>query len=166
MTQLIGVFTSCDTVLRDDYPNGLKYPREAIRKEVKVLVPRYRDDCSVHSWQTPYWPGTGGLSTDAGGICGDLLNGFWYEQPDIVSGHAFRYAFVGVTRDQFGGPLGGVTMKLFRTVDDTLQDTQVSDASGGYILSTPFIDAHYVVSQKAGPPPVAGATVNTLIPST
>jgi hypothetical protein len=114
---------------------------------------------------TPYWPGTGGLFTNSGGTCGDLINAVWFDQPDVVTGHAFGFGFVGISRDQYGSPLGGVTMKLFHTVDNALVDVEVSDAAGNYTLITPFLDAHYIVAHKTASL-VSGATLDNLIPAT
>jgi hypothetical protein len=161
-----GVGAGLDCLTTDNAYIGTKVPRLYMLPDVQNMMPRYRDDCSVYSFQTGFWPGTTGPMTDAGGLSGDISNGIWWDYPDVVTGHIFRYGFVGITRDQYGSPLGGVSLRLFRTVDDTLQDSQTSASDGSYVLGTPFLDAHYVVSQKAGPPPVAGATVNTLIAST
>lgn len=161
-----GAGAGLDCIIQDNAYIGTRVPRLYMLSDVQNMFPRYRDDCSIYSFQTGFWPGSAGLFTDAGGLAGDIINPVLFDYPDVVSGHSFRYGFAGVTRDQYGGPLGGVTVKLFRTADDTLQDSQVSDIYGGYLLSTPFIDAHYVVSQKSGPPAVSGATVNTLIPGT
>jgi hypothetical protein len=151
-------------VYHDDYPLGLKNSRKYMRKEVKVLVPRYRDNDSTYSWQTPYWPGSGGLIGE-NGPSGDIWQSIWFDQPDVVIGHRFTYGFIGISRDQYGSPLGGVTMKLFHTVDDVLIDKQTSDANGNYTLTTPFEDDHYIVAQKTSAV-VSGATLDNLIPAT
>lgn len=68
----------------------------------------------------------------------------------------------GVTKDSTGATLGGCTVKLFRTDNDTLYAQMISDASGNYSFSVPNDTTYYVVSYKAGAPDVAGTTVNTL----
>lgn len=109
----------------------------------------------------PWWPG------NRGGIGGveDTIRSVYFEQPEQPSGGSSRLGVLGVTRDQYGSPLGGVTVKLFRTLDDTKQDQVVSDPSGNFLLTSPFYDAHYLVFYKAGFPDVTGASVNTIIPT-
>jgi hypothetical protein len=70
------------------------------------------------------------------------------------------YKIQGVTKDQYGSPLGGCIVHLYRTLDDSKQDQCISDAVGNYLLYTPFADAHYCVAYAAGG--LTGATVNTL----
>jgi len=113
------------------------------------------------SWRTPWWPASGFLQPG---------ESFTLERParwgDIwgASGCSSRFAIVGITRDQFGSPLGGCTVKMFRTSDDVLMSQVLSDANGAYTLTTPYYpDGHYIVIYKAGSPDVFGTTVNTLI---
>jgi hypothetical protein len=110
-----------------------------------------------------FWPRGGSL--DASGD--EMLESVWYDMPEVSNGQKIQYGISGVTRDVYGSPLGGVTVKLFRTIDDQKTDQQVSDANGNYVLSTPFFnDAHYIVEYKAGGgiiPDVFGSSVNTLI---
>jgi hypothetical protein len=84
---------------------------------------------------------------------------------DQTAGAAARYGFVGVSRDQYGSPLGGCTLKLFRTSGDTLLDTTTSDATtGAFLLNTAYFpDYHYITCHKSGSPDVDGITQNTLI---
>lgn len=168
MTQFIGNQTSQDTLLVDDYPLGLRRPRLYMLPDVQSMVPKYRDDCSVYSYQNPYWPGNGGLigcSDMESGIYSDVIVPVWWDQPDVVTGHAFGFGFVGISRDQYGSPLAGVTVKLFHTTDNVLIDQEVSDAAGNYTLITPYLDAHYIVAQKTSAL-VSGATLDNLIPAT
>lgn len=71
----------------------------------------------------------------------------------------------GVTKDSTGSPLSGCTVKLFRTVDDQLVGTQISDANGNYSFFNVVGGGlqYYVEAYKAGSPDVAGTTVNTLV---
>jgi len=69
----------------------------------------------------------------------------------------------GITKDSGGSPLGGVTVELFRTADDTKQDTCVSDSAGNYVLYTIYNEPHYVRAFKS--PNLAGSTVESLSPS-
>lgn len=86
----------------------------------------------------------------------------WPQWDDIKNGGRTMPVFKiqGVTKDAGGSPLGGVTVELFRELDDTKQDGCISDAAGNYLLYTPFSDAHYIVAFKS--PNLAGSTVHTL----
>ena len=70
----------------------------------------------------------------------------------------------GITKDSTGAALGGCTVKLYRTSDDVLLGTTVSDATTGeYKFNASHCCAQYLVAYKAGSPDVAGTTVNTLV---
>lgn len=70
----------------------------------------------------------------------------------------------GVTKDSTGAALGSCIVDLFRTADDKLMDSVVSDGSGNYeFRSASLSTAYYVVAYKTGAPDLAGTTVNTLI---
>lgn len=71
---------------------------------------------------------------------------------------------VGVTKDSTGAPLAGCTVDLFRTIDNVMIDSVVSDASGNYVFTSAGTQfSYYIVAYKAGAPDVAGTTVNTLL---
>ena len=118
-------------------------------------------------FENEYWPGGGGM--DASG--GEWIQAQWHTRPEFSSGAVSRYALIGVTRDAYGSPLGGATVKLFKTVGggnpdlkDVKVDEGISDASGNYTVYTPFYPyTHYIVTYKSGVPDVHGTTVNTLI---
>lgn len=123
----------------------------------------------VPTFRTPWWPSSqGGAFLGDGGanisMFSDKLtrwDDFWGNHPGGCNG---RLSFVGVTRDQFGSPTGGVTVKLFRTSTDQLVSTVLSDASGNYTITTPYYpDGHYLVCYKTASPDIFGTTVNTLI---
>lgn len=117
------------------------------------------------SFETEWWPRGAGFMAD--GASGDILNASWWGDFDPAAGAASRYGFTGVTRDQYGTAVGSVTVNLFRTSDNVLQDTAVSNATDGtFLLNTVYYpDTHYIVAHKSGSPDVDGATVNTLIGS-
>lgn len=73
----------------------------------------------------------------------------------------------GITLDAAGNVLGGCTVILFRTADNSVEETQVSDATTGYYIFSSINDAgpFYVVAYKPGSPDVTGATVDTLVGS-
>jgi hypothetical protein len=69
----------------------------------------------------------------------------------------------GVSRDASGTPVAGVTVKLFRTSDDSLVGQTISDASGSWRFDTIEGGPYYLVEYKAGPPDVFGTSPNTLV---
>jgi hypothetical protein len=161
MSQLLAIGSSADTVLCKDGINDRMRPNWF---SDTYLNWRGTDFSIEDHYVTPYWPGTAGLSTDAGGMGGDIMSAAWWEEPEKILGSSGRLGVTGVTRDVYGSILGGATVKLFRTADDTLQSSTTSDVNNGtYLLTTPFTDAHYVVASKSGSPSVQGATVNTLL---
>lgn len=120
------------------------------------------DAVAPGSFLSRYWPGAAMLmDSDAGPtIEHDVLWGFF----DQAAGASSRYAFTGVTRDQYGSAVGSCAVKLYRTSDDALLDSQVSDPSGNFLLSTRYYpDTHYIVAHKTGSPDIDGVTPNTLI---
>ena len=125
------------------------------------------DQFALNGFHTPWWPRT--TVTTSGQ---EWLEPSWTDWPEITRGHTSRMTFSGVTRDAYGSPLGGCTVKLFKTAAgtfpgqaDTLVDTTISDPTTGAFLlySIYYPDTHYIVSYKAGTPDVEGTTVNTLI---
>jgi hypothetical protein len=74
----------------------------------------------------------------------------------------------GTTRDSSGNPLGGCSVVLFDSAENTVADSSVSDASGNYILNVPVgfsqpqTKRWKILAYKPGSPDVVGATVNTL----
>lgn len=119
-------------------------------------------DAPVGSHRSQFWPGGGGLNGDAGDV--NPLYGVWYTNPDLTRGSTQRFGIVGVTRDVYGSPLGGVTCKFYRTSTDEMVFTVVSDPLGNFLVTTPYYpDAHYLVFYKAGSPDIFATTQNTLI---
>lgn len=126
------------------------------------------DDVEVRDFDdytSPWWPGGANILCDRNGS-GDKLNpsaSVWFERPEITRGHNMRFGVLGVTRDVYGSPLGGVTVKLFRTSTDELVHSTVSDPLGNYAVSTPYFgEGHYLVTYKTGTPDVFGSSPNTL----
>jgi hypothetical protein len=115
-------------------------------------------------YETPWWPGAGRLDTPDDACLQDI----YWATPEMFEpkggGTNSRFGVQGVTRDEYGSPLGGVLVKLFRTSDDQKIDQIVSDSFGNYLVSTPYYpDAHYLVQYKTGTPDRFGSSVNTLI---
>lgn len=72
----------------------------------------------------------------------------------------------GTTRDSAGSPLGSCTVKVFRTADDVLMATLVSDATtGAWSVDLMTQGPFYTVDYLAGSPDRAGTSVNTLTPT-
>lgn len=77
----------------------------------------------------------------------------------------YNASIAGVTKDSAGTALGGCTVQLFRTSDDSFRSEVVSDGAGNYRLFPDVTGPFYIVAYKAGAPDVAGTTVNTLTPA-
>jgi hypothetical protein len=82
---------------------------------------------------------------------------------DLVGGSTSALAIIGVSRDQYGTPLGSCVIQLFLTDTDAFVQEVTSDANGNFTVLTPFTGTHYVVAYKATAPDVFGTTVNTLV---
>lgn len=141
---------------------------EQYRMDVEVPPPTAYG-VAVSTYRTQWWPGTGQVMSgdpDGSTISGPTLNesqNSW-EETDQEEGGAGRYGIIGVTRDAYGSPLGGMTVKLYRTSDDSVQSSTVSDQFGNYTVTTPYYpDAHYIIVYKSGSPDTFGTTPNTLI---
>jgi hypothetical protein len=119
------------------------------------------------------WTKSGFLNSNNSGEadCPCNLSDTWedaYEYPehdDFKKGRnqIIFYKIQGVTKDSGGSPLGGVTVELYRTIDDTKQDGCISDAAGNYVLYSQYNDPHYVTAFKN--PNLAGKTVESLYPA-
>lgn len=141
--------------LEDLRLNRMDFQPERVFADVYAVAPT--------SFENPYWCRGGGFIGGQGADVG-ILEASWWGEYDQVAGAASRYGFVGVTRDVYGSPVGLCTVKLFRTSDDLLLDTTVSDPSGNFLLNTAYYpDAHYIVAHKTGSPDVDGVTANNLI---
>lgn len=117
------------------------------------------------SFETPFWIKGGGFIGDGGSDVG-LLEASWWGEYDQAAGASSRFGFTGITRDANGTAVATCIVKLFRTSDDVLLDTQISDTLGQFLLSTPYYpDAHYIVAHKTASPDIDGVTVNTLVGS-
>ena len=120
------------------------------------------DPIAPATFASDWWPGATELLDTADGpnIESEIRWGCY----DQAAGASSRFGFTGVTRDQYGTAVGGCTVKLYRTSDDALLDSQVSDPSGNFLLSTAYYpDTHYIVAHKTGSPDIDGVTPNTLI---
>lgn len=115
-------------------------------------------------YQTDWWPARGGFIGDLGADVGLLDVSDQWGEYEPVGGESSRVGFVGVTRDQYGSPIGACVVQLFRTADDLFIMEIASDASGNFLLQSWYTpDTHYIVAYKAGSPDIFGTTVNTLV---
>lgn len=127
--------------------------------EIPVALPD--DGPAAYSYACQWWPGGGAVE---GGDESALSAARWGD-PWVTSGSNGRLGFVGYTRDAFGSPLGGCTVRCFRTSTNELVSQVTSDTNGQYIATTPYGDAHYLtVHNSTVTPAVAGASVDSLLP--
>lgn len=144
--------------LTDDQRNAPGQYRASV--EVSMIGDDFGE---LASFATEFWPGSG-LAGDAGDVnvqAGMMWGGY---ESSLGAGGSSRFGFVGVTRDSFGSAIGTCTVKLYRTSNDSLLDSTISDPDGNFLLNTPYYpDAHYIVAHKTGSPDVDGVTQNTLI---
>lgn len=125
---------------------------------------RKRHDVGYEGFYSEFWPGNRGFVGDLG-LDVAVLQGVWGRRlKRFGHGEASRVGFVGVTRNQYGAPLGGVTCVLHKTSDRSFVHEIVSDANGNFLLQSWYSpDTHYIVFHKAGSPNVYGSTDNNLV---
>jgi hypothetical protein len=136
----------------------------------RLMMPEYRQDFHLNgeTFRSPWWPRS--LIDASGGEMIDARPQTW-ELPALNSGAVSKLAFVGVSRDAYGSILPSCVMKLFKTADGNFPDTKdrildqaTSDpTTGGFLLLTPYAEAHYIALFKAGTPNVQGVSDNNLI---
>jgi hypothetical protein len=74
------------------------------------------------------------------------------------------YIIGGITKSASGAALPGCAVKLYRTSDDVMVASTVSNASGQYSFSvTSPSTLFYCRAYKTGSPDLAGTTLNTLV---
>lgn len=103
-----------------------------------------------------------GISTP----CGAWVTKPWPPLLRMTVGGYARYSLSGVSRDSSGVALGGCTVKVFLTGNDTKQFETISDGSGNWSIDVganpgPF----YYVEYKVGSPDRAGTSINTNVPA-
>lgn len=114
------------------------------------------------AFSSPWWP-----RSRFAGDCGvdvAMCPSVWWAEVYPTAGASSRYGFRGYTRDRFGSAVGGCTVKLFLSSDDSRQDSQVSDPTGAFLVTTPYYpDAHWIYVHKDGSPDIDGVSTNDLI---
>jgi hypothetical protein len=156
---------------------GAAMPTPRIMAKDMSLVPTYRArnarprkterSCLLHmpcGYANDFWPGNRGFVGDYATDVG-MWGCTWARRMERVAhGVASRVGFVGVTRDQYGAPLAGVTCSLFLTATRAWIMDIVSDANGAFLLQSFYSpDTHFIVFAKAGSPNVYGATDQNLV---
>lgn len=112
---------------------------------------------------SPYWPGGGGMLGEGQPL---LISPSDYTPRTADFGGNGTIGFSGVTRDLRNSPVGGVTVRLFRSADSQLAAVGVSRNDGSYNIATPYAgEEHFLVCHKSGSPEIAGASIATLVPN-
>lgn len=147
------------------------YSGVIVENDIRIAGKDTQDDTRelrfdhLSGYASAFWPRSGFEGSEVND--GFLLTAQWWGEPEVSSGAISRFGYRGVTRDANNSPLGGVTVKCFRTADDMkTADDVVSDVDGNFVISTPFYEAHYLVMRKTGSPEVSGVTVSSQFPNT
>ncbi len=111
-------------------------------------------------YSTPWWPNYGGLMNDGG--LGDIVESAEFESYWTLSGCNGRLGFVGVTRDQYGSPVAGCTVRCYLVSTNELVSMVTSDANGAFVATSPYNTPHFLVTHGVG---IAGASIDTLTPA-
>jgi hypothetical protein len=156
MSQLIGA-SQPQFILRENEIGIVGSPWQPERESARASDPQ--------NYTTPWWPRSGFLGDYAADI--SVLKPWYFEQPEIARGTNSRFGYQGVSRDVNNSPLGGCTIKLFLTADDTkVTPDIVSGADGTFVISTPNYAPHWLRMSKAGSPDLQCTTVSTSYPNT
>lgn len=119
------------------------------------------------SFRTAWWPCNGGLMPGDLGLDVSMLQevAWWGDcWGNLPGGCNGRLVFIGVTRDANGTPIGGATVTLIRTSTREVVSIVTSNANGRYVATTPYGDQHFLTMHYAGPPAIAGASIDSLLP--
>jgi hypothetical protein len=144
-------------------PDDIRTRSEHWRQHLGLTEWRFTG--AVGDQRTPWWPGASGQGFfgDAGADV-SCQGAFWHGEPDTSRGSAYRWVVQGYARDQYGSPLSGAAVKLYRTSTDEMVMATVSGSDGSYLLTSPYYpDPHYLVMYKSGTPDVFGTSLNTLV---
>lgn len=153
-------------------PNGA-LPITAV--DIRILGQQWRQDVEIvdfgcgaalGEYNSPWWPASGliGDPHSQGLTAFETMRPDTWGEYDVTAGTSGRFGFSGITRDAYGSPLGGMTVKLYRTSTDEMVSSVVSDVNGNFTVLTPYYpDAHFINIYKTGSPDVFGTTANTLV---
>jgi hypothetical protein len=137
---------------------------QIIRRMRDRINERHSVTAQPGGWSTDYWPGRVGFQGDQGTDYG-IMDATWGRQmARIAQGCASRVGFIGISFDQFGTPLAGVTCSLFRTSTREWIMDVISGSNGSFLLQSWYSpDTHFIVFNKSGAPDVFGTTKQTLV---
>lgn len=151
MTSLVHSMFGQGVHRADEYLND--WGRYLVKADLTPKSPTY-----ANGW----WPRgnalIGDMTVDVG-----VMDAVAWGAYDAVGGVSSMLGIIGVTRDQFGTPVGSCTVQLFLTSNDQLMYEGTSDANGNFNALTTSTGQHYVVAYKATAPDIFGTTVNTLV---
>lgn len=87
----------------------------------------------------------------------------WLQSPAAMGQK--HHSISGVTRDPSGSIVVSATVHMYRTSDDQILGSTISDAVTGAftVVSQDDTQTVYLAAYKTGAPDITGATVNTLI---
>lgn len=160
MARLIGTGSSNRTLNTsdDEFPLGVGW-------KIWADISQYAESAYYGTTDdyTDFFPaGVSSLLGDVGLDVG-MYNPLPWGAFEIVGGSTSALGIIGVTRDQYGTPVGSCVVQLFLTSTDALVIEGTSDVSGNFLLTTPFTGQHFIVAYKATAPDIFGTTVNTLV---
>ena len=155
------------------YPSSLQQ-LGLVKEDAAIAYSTQYEMKEVNRWDIfmmHLWPRSGFLNCFDSTSDSNCPNNLYYSNEDIWEYPRYNdwmfcqntltlYKIQGITKDSGGSPLGNCLVHLFRTIDDSKQDTCLSDAAGNYLVYTPFTDPHYCVAYQT--PNLTGATPNTL----
>lgn len=155
---------------------GAALPRFTLQRKDDRLAPIFlsaqdtrdrtqkRHDIGYEGFYNEFWPGNRGFIGDRATDV-SMTEGVWGRRMKrFANGVSSRLGFVGITRDENGNILAGVTCSLFRTATKAWIMDVVSDANGAFLLQTFYSpDTHFIVFWKAGSPNKFDATDQTLM---
>jgi hypothetical protein len=123
-----------------------------------------RADFARTGYQNEFWPGNGSFGGDQSADVAIMVPIWSRRMKRFASGEASRVGFIGISFDQFGTPLAGVTCSLFRTSTKEWIMDIVSGSDGSFLLQSWYSpDTHFIVFNKSGAPDVFGTTKQTLV---
>lgn len=94
--------------------------------------------------------------------CTMPVNGGRQNRDDTPIYEERNYTITGITKDSGGTPIGAVTVRLFNSATNALEQTTISDGSGNYSFIVDKNATWFVVAYLAGAPDTAGTTVRNL----
>ena len=151
MTSLVHNMFGQGRITPVDY--GAVYDFYMVYRDLRPMFPGYKNG---------WWPRGNALLGDTAVDVG-VLDSVQWGAFDQVGGESSMLGIIGVTRDQYGTPVGSCVIQLFLTSNDALMYEGTSDANGNFNALTTSTGQHYVVAYKATAPDIFGTTVNTLV---